>query len=57
MGIDKILDGDEWRLNVIAQHEMETEPLISWIPIRKSSIHYTGSGASNVYGNITDEDD
>ncbi len=55
MGIDKILDGDEWRLNVIAQHEMETEPLISWIPIRKSSIHYTGSGASNVYGNITDE--
>lgn len=55
LGIDEVGLGDEWRLNIIAQYEMGTKPLSAWIPIRTSSMHYTGGNASNAYANVTDE--
>lgn len=54
LNVNKIEPGDEWRINIVAQHDLNTKPMSSWIPIRTSSIHYTGNVA-NAYANITDE--
>ncbi len=56
LGVEKVTSGDEWRFNAIVQHEMGTKPLSSWVPIRTSSIHYTGNNNATFYANVTDED-
>src|SRR5690625_4638730 len=42
LGVDEVTTGEEWRVNAFIRHEMETNPLSSWVPIRTSSYHYTG---------------
>lgn len=49
-------EGDEWRINVILQHDMMTRPLSSWTPIRTSTNSYNGSGTAPVQAEVTDHD-
>lgn len=53
-GVDEVASGDEWRFNVIVQHEMGTKPMSSWVPVRRSSITYTG-GSASVRADVTEE--
>lgn len=54
INIDEIVPGEEWSFNAIVQHELNSSPMSSWIPIQTSSIHYTG-GNANAYGSVTNE--
>jgi hypothetical protein len=45
LGGPDVTTGSEWRVNVLAQHEMMTAPLSSWLPIRRSVNMYSGGGA------------
>lgn len=53
LDMESVKDGDEWRANVIIQHEMMTKPLSTWIPIRTSMHRYNGQGGAGVQGEVT----
>lgn len=55
-GVDQVSEGEEWGFNIIAQHEMGTKPLLSWIPIRRTAISYTGGSSATLNANVADED-
>lgn len=53
----RMSDGDEWRINVILQHEMMSRPLSSWTPIRTTTNHHNGFGSSErVQLEVTNQD-
>ncbi|GAA3412443.1 heparinase II/III family protein [Paenibacillus hodogayensis] len=47
--------GDEWRMNVMHLHRLNTRSLSSWVPVRTSSFWDTGSGAVTVPVNTVDQ--
>ncbi|PAV31260.1 hypothetical protein CIL05_00990 [Virgibacillus profundi] len=47
LNVDEVHDGDEWQINVINQHEINTRPMTSWAPIRTS--RYTKTDTSSSY--------
>ncbi|WP_066190944.1 heparinase II/III domain-containing protein [Gracilibacillus timonensis] len=49
LNVDELHVGDEWQLNIIHQHEINTEPMSSWIPIRTSSYNQTDTSTSTSY--------
>ncbi|HEY6740564.1 MAG TPA: hypothetical protein VI076_17110 [Actinopolymorphaceae bacterium] len=55
LGVEDVAEGSEWRINVLAQHEMGTKPLASWMPIRRVMNSYSGGGSASVQGEVTDE--
>lgn len=55
LGVDEVTAGEEWRFNAIAQHELGTTPLSSWVPIRTSFYNDTGLDTISFTGKVTDE--
>ncbi|MBP1991975.1 heparinase II/III domain-containing protein [Paenibacillus eucommiae] len=55
LGSSGIAAGDEWRMNIIHIHHINTLPLCSWFPIRTSSYLDTGNGLVKYIGNVVDQ--
>lgn len=54
LGDAVISPGDEWQLNILHAHDINTKPLLSWVPVRTS--RYSGSATSpTLEANVVDE--
>ncbi|GAA3413402.1 carboxypeptidase regulatory-like domain-containing protein [Paenibacillus hodogayensis] len=51
-----VLAGDEWRLNIMHVHNLYTQPLSSWVPVRQSD-HWHNSGPdARMRASVIDQD-
>ncbi|WP_010271000.1 heparinase II/III domain-containing protein [Paenibacillus senegalensis] len=55
LGVSEVTDGEEWRLNVLFQHQYNTKPLSAWVPVRTAKTVYTGTNRMVTEANVTDE--
>lgn len=58
-GVETIVPGEEWGLNIVHVHHMNTRPMLSWVPVRTSTYVDGGSrpgGPVSLRANIADEE-
>lgn len=55
LGMSAVSAGDEWRMNVIHVHNVNTKPLSSWMPIRNSRYMDQSGGAVAYSANVVDQ--
>lgn len=48
--------GDEWRFNVVHVHNLYTQPLDSWVPIRNTDHWHVGGATANMNGDLIGQD-